>query len=367
MKKIIFVLLALSFVFVIGCTEFENLNLNGDPIYQCKISSNPDNPNCGNSWSGHMCQIYDPTYSPSAGIPDHCTTFCLNRSDYLNTYDPECIVISVEDSLFAIEDDQTPKTYLKKVVSNLNLDIIEEDVDEESKCSVVSDGECPSDCGSTDDYDCCESYGKSWTNGTCQADNSKCQVDSDCPDVCDGSKIVDNYCDNSTFTCKVWKENDCSTQKETIAGKEFSKTCSNLKCTLDKASLETHKKELSDSWKEHSAARQALTGLEYKMDDIMLKQAEGLTQELMISTYTSLNFISGSFIQILSDLTVNAIEEGLSALGRGDEAAMSKGETFVWAYNNRTKIRNELDLIDAKLELLSNLSTEINNKLSSLS
>jgi len=229
----------------------------------------------------------------------------------------------------------------------------------------VSDGECPNDCGSDEDIDCCESYGKSLVDGKCVADSSKCQVNSDCEDTCTGSNIVENYCDISTFTCKTNNTTDCSLEKETIAGKEFSNTCVNLECSLNKDELITHQKEVSAAWKEYNDARQSLTSLEHKMDDIMLKQAEGLTQELMISTYTSLNFISGGFIQILSDATANVIEEGLSALGRGDEAAMNKGETFAWAYNNRTKIRAEIILIDAKLEVFSNLNKEITAKINS--
>jgi len=367
MNRIILALLLLSSFLLLGCAELEGLDVDellqdGDPIYECSISINSSSQECGTSggYRNHICQIRNASYDIESGIPSFCTNYCLNRSKLLEEYEEECIIVRVKDSSFAIGDSATPNTYWEQLYEGAGDDASAED------CSSVSNGECGDSCGTDEDFDCCVGMGKSWIDGSCQADSSKCLHDSDCPDACSGESIADNYCDIQSHTCKTSKTTACE-NTSLIAGKTFTETCFDGPiCKLDKQELEEHQDELVAEWQKYNSMRQDVTGLIALMDDIMLKQAEGITQELMVTTYEALNVITGSWIQFLGEAGAKVIEDGLSVLASGDDSAMTKGETFAWAYNNRATLRTELDSIDAKLEELSTKVNEATTAVNSL-
>ncbi len=317
-------------LFLFGCTDLENKEAN----FECEVKIDSWNEDCvALKGKAHICQIYDSLYSPQNKIPEYCTNDCVNRSNYLASVGEECLIISVQDSRLKFKNGEYPKVYWTQTY---------ELVEEENQTELDNN------------------------NLENEITSKECQFDSDCSDLCFGSKIIDNYCDLTNYSCKVAKETDCSLEKEIIVNKEYSKTCSNLTCTLNKTELENDKLDISNTWKEYNNLRQELTKLEAHMDDIMLKQAEGITQELMITTFNSLNIISGNWIKLLEDATVNLIDEGLAALANGDQTQMSKTQTFSWAYNNREKLRIELIKVDAMLNSLQNANQELTNKINSL-
>jgi len=50
----------------------------------------------------------------------------------------------------------------------------------------------------------------------------------------------------------------------------------------------------------------------------------------------------------------------------GNDSAMTKGETFAWAYNNRKTLRTEFGSIDARLEELLIQVSEVTDVINSL-
>jgi hypothetical protein len=335
MKKILFILIIILSIFLFGCTE------NQDADYECEIKIDNWNDNCSAlKGRAHACQITDPNYDIESGVPNFCNNYCVNRSGFLSQVSEECFIITVQDSRFKSEG--VPTVYWEQ-----KYELTEEPENTTNQENNLEDN-------------------TSQENIVEEIVQGNCQFDSDCKDTCVGTKIVDYYCDLKEYTCEIAKETDCAQEKEIIIGKEYSKICSNLNCVISKTELEDYKKEISDIWKQHNDLRQELTKLEFLMDDIMLKQAEGITQELMIKTFNSLNTISGNWIQLIADITINTIDDGLAALARGDTTNMDKGETFAWAYNNREKIREETRIIDEKLLILSNMTKELTQKISEL-
>jgi hypothetical protein len=348
MKKNVFLIIILlffliSFSLLFGCTE----NQNAD--FECQVKIDNWNEDCfALKGKAHICQINDPSYSASDGLPSFCTNECVTRSNYLSSVGEECLIITVQDSRFKLNEGETPTIYIEQ-----KYELIKNNTTEE-KNNLVEENKIEEENMSNK-----ENIEEEIVQGNCQ-------FDSDCKDTCNGTKIIDYYCDLSNYTCKIAKETDCSIEKELIVGKEYSKTCSNLICTFNKTELEKDKLAVSNLWKEHNNLRQELTNLEVLMDDIMLKQIEGITQELMVKTFNSLNIISGNYIQLIADVTVNSIDDGLNALKNGDQTSMNKADTFSWAYNHREKIRAEIKIIDEKLNIFFNMSKELTETINEL-
>ncbi len=344
--KTFFLIVIFAWVGVLWYSKYDILIDDGSwPFYQCVINLDNSDENCKNQrWIWHMCQIYDHSFDWS-GIPNMCYDFCLPRS-WANE---NCAIVSVEETINQEAHERPAAKYIW-LYQSIRYEWVsftkkEETIEEENEQEVEE---------------------LELSNTEEKPIKKECELDSDCKDYCDWSKIIDMYCHNNTYKCTKWKETDCSTQEEIFENYSFTKTCNNkLSCEIDKSLLKAKNQEIGDELKKYNNALTETSKLRQKFQLECEKWVILVSTKLVSDTSILLLTYSTSLLDLIFDTAWKLIEEWLNNL-TSDSTKMTPDEYVVWACSTRNYLENQENLFHKKISELVDLSKTFRNKVGSI-